>query len=418
MNRSYKISCPANVARYFILALSLYVATSPVYVHAELTVTVYGRAVDEYDHGMENVEIKAYSSDGIYVESGSTSSDGSFAVGLSVGGNYILHFSRDGYAKTTKSVNIEMYGTGSVLLGDVVLLKALRLSSSVLSRVASPGDKVTLSFTVSNIGEEPETVEFFITKPDGWSTRILDQTGEVTKVYLLSGASIPLQLEVTVPLASAGNNGLSLTSVGETNSTLDFMIEVKPLSESIIFCQFPGKSVAPGDTVRFQIRLENPLGVETSFKISFDSIPPNWTAAVKSATGEYVTQATLDSNEFVDLVVEVESPDTARIGEEYELLVKAESNDGNIVSSLPLSISLNKVEEEAKITVNVKFSDVTVGAGKIVQYPITIVNSGDANRTLLLSVEPPVDWKAVFKSGVLEVSSLYLEAGRSENLVM
>ena len=423
VKRSYRTSRLTNLSTCVIIVLMLYMAMSPIYVYGDLTVTVSGRVVDEYGQGMENVEIKVYAFDEtykveVYINSGSTLSDGSFAIGLTVGKDYTLHFSKEGYTKVTKSVSIKMYGTGAVLLGDVVLVKALRLSSSVSSRVASPGDKLTLSFTANNVGEKPEMVEFFVTKPEGWSTRILDQMGEVTKVYLLSGASISLQLEVTIPLPSAGKNSLSLTAVGKTNSTLDFMIEIQPLSKSVIFCQFPGKSAAPGDAVRFQIRLKNPLGSETSFKISLDSIPPNWTTAVKSATGEYVTRATLGSNEFVDLVVEVESPGTARIGEEYELLVKVESYDGNIVGSLPLSISLNKVEEETKIIVNVKFPDVTVGAGKIVQYPITIVNSGDANRSLLLSVEPPVDWKVVFKSGVLEVSSLFLEAGRSENLVI
>jgi len=415
MDESYRTIRLTNLATCLAIVLVLYLAMSPIYVYGALTGTVSGRVVDEYGQQMKNIEIKVYTSDGAYVKS--VDASGSFAIGLDIGETYVLQFSKEGYVQVTKTASL-WFGGEIVDLGDIELLKSLRLSSSILSRVANPGDKLTLSFTVSNIGEEPETVEFSVTKPEGWPTRILDQTGEVTKVYLLSGASIPLQLEVTVPLASAGNNGLSLTAVGETNSTLDFMIEIQPLSESIISCQFPGKSVAPGGTVRFQVMLRNPLGVETSFKISLSSIPANWTASVKSVSGEYVTQATLDSNEFVDLVVEVTSPDTARIGEEYELLVKVESYDGNIVGSLPLSISLNKVEEETKITVNVRFSDLTVSAGKIVQVPITIVNSGDANRTLLLSVEPPADWKAVFKSGVLEVSSLYVEAGKSESLVI
>jgi len=36
----------------------------------------------------------------------------------------------------------------------------------------------------------------------------------------------------------------------------------------------------------------------------------------------------------------------------------------------------------------------------------------------MLSVDAPSDWKVSFKSGALEVSTLYLEAGSSENLVV
>jgi len=43
---------------------------------------------------------------------------------------------------------------------------------------------------------------------------------------------------------------------------------------------------------------------------------------------------------------------------------------------------------------------------------------GETDRLLLLSVEPPADWKVVFKSGTLEVSMLYLVAGQSENLII
>jgi len=84
--------------------------------------------------------------------------------------------------------------------------------------------------------------------------------------------------------------------------------------------------------------------------------------------------------------------------------------------TLQLPVIANVTKEEIKILS--KFLEVTVEAGKVVQYPITAQNSGDAGMSLLLSVEPPADWKVVFKSGVLEVSRLYLEAGESMSLVV
>jgi len=71
-----------------------------------------------------------------------------------------------------------------------------------------------------------------------------------------------------------------------------------------------------------------------------------------------------------------------------------------------------------EVRVTTKYPDVTVEAGKVVQYPITITNSGDTDRLLLLSVEPPTGWTVVFKSGTLEISRIYMAAGESENLVI
>jgi len=409
----------AILAACFMIVFSSYLETSPVYA---LAVTVSGRVIDEDAQGMKDVKIEVYSFDEtynveVYVESFSTSSDGSFTIDLTVGGRYTLRFSKDGYVDVTKSVSVKIYGTGEVSLGNITLLKAVRLSSSISSLAASPGDKLLIPFSVSNIGGESETVEFLTSHPEDWSIRVLDQAGrEIRKAELSSSVSLNLQLEVTIPIMATGHNSLTLTAAGNTNSTLKFTIDVEPPSESILFCQFPGKSATPGDTVRFQLRLKNPFRSEMRFKLSISSIPAGWDVSVKTSSGESITEVTLDGNEFVSLIVEVEPPETAKAGNEYSLTVTAESSDLIVTDSLPLTVSLTEAKEDIRIAA--KYPEVTVEAGKAVQYPITISNFGDTDRLLLLSVEPPNDWDVAFKSGTIEISRLYLEAGRSENLII
>jgi uncharacterized membrane protein len=197
-------------------------------------------------------------------------------------------------------------------------IQEIELYSSILSRVASPGDKITFPFTVSNIGEEPEEIEFLVLKPEGWSTKVLDQTGEVKKVYLLTGSNLNLQLEATIPPTSNGNNSLLLTAIGKTNSTLKFTIKVILSEEPIITCQLSEKSTTPGDPVKFQVRLENYFGVEMWYSFAVDLIPLDWTAYVKSVEEEIITEVTLEGNEFL---VEITPPITGEIGE-YAVIVK------------------------------------------------------------------------------------------------
>jgi len=409
----------AILAACLMILFSSYSETAPVYA---LTVTVSGRVIDEDGQGMEDAEIEVYAFDErynveVYFGSFSTSSDGSFAIDLTVGKKYTLHFSKDGYVEVTRSVYIKMYGSGEVSLGDITLLKSLRLSSQILSLAANPGDKLLLPFSVSNIGGESETVKFSASHPEDWSVRILDQAGrEIREAELSSGVSLSLQLEVTVPMNAAGRNSLTLTAAGKTNSTLKFTIDIEPLSESILFCQFPGKSAKPSDTVRFQLKLRNPFGSEMRFKIQVGSVPSGWDASIKTTSGEPITEVILGGNEFVSLIVEVEPPETAKAGNVYNLTVTAESSDGLVTDSLLLTVSLTEAKEDIRIAA--KYPEVTVEAGKAVQYPITISNLGDTDRLLLLSVEPPADWDVAFKSGTIEISRLYLEAGRSENLIL
>ena len=407
------------LAGCLLILLSFHLGISPVYA---LAVTVSGRVINEDGQGMKDVTIKVYAFDEtykieVYAGSFTTSSDGSFNIDLTVGKEYILRFSKEGYVDVTKTLSVQVYGTGKISFGDIVLHKSVKLSSTVLSLAANPGDKLHIPFVVSNVGGETETVEFSVSYPEGWFTRILDQASrEIKKAGLSPSVSLNLQLEIMIPLKATGRHNLTLTAASKTNSSLGFTIDVEPPSEAILSCQFPRKSVAPGNTVRFQMRLKNPFGDEMRFKISVDSVPLGWSASVKTTSGESISEVILGGKEFIDFLVDVESPETAKAGEEYSLKVVVESSDGSVTDSLPLSMVLTEAREEIRFTA--KFPEVTVEAGKILQYPIKISNLGDVDRLLLLYVEPPADWKVVFKSGTREISRLYLETGESENLIL
>ncbi len=417
MRKNHSIRHLGKVVACYLIILTLCSTIFPVgAVGQQETATVSGRVVDEDGQGLSDINIKVYSSDGSYIQSMRTYSNGYFFIyGLPLG-KYTLHFSESDSKYELSIISVSLTSVGQTDLGDIVLLRALRSSSSALSRVERPGNKVLLPFTISNIGEEPEVVEFLVSKPEGWSTKVLDATGEVTKVYLSSGSSLNFQLETRIPSTSTGNNSITLTSVGKTTSTLSFTITVEPSNDSIISCQFPGKAVEPGGTVVFQVRVKNPFGMETRFSVAVDSVPLNWTTFVKSAGGEAVTEVTLDSGESTDIIVEATPTVTAMIGE-YKILVKAESSDVKVITFLPLNIHLTEAEEEIEVAAT--FLEVTAKAGEVVKYPITIINSGETDTRLFISVvEPPTDWKVAFKSDTVEVSSLYLKAGGSENLIV
>ena len=226
--------------------------------------TVHGIVVDEEGVALSNVGVQIYTSGAAFVANTSTGSDGSFSIGVQFG-TYTIHLTKLGYAKV---VNVAVQSSDTDL-GTIALSKVLNLSASTLSLTASPGDKIAIPFTVGNTGEGTEVVGFLVSKPEDWSVRVLYQSLEATEIYVSVGQSLMLQLEVTVPLAAQVNQDytISLTAVGSTISSLNFTLKIQPSSETIIFCQFPGKSATPGDTVQYQVKLTNPFGVETRFKL-------------------------------------------------------------------------------------------------------------------------------------------------------
>jgi len=411
----YNISLTAIGITNSSLTFTILTRTQP-----PATATVSCRIVDEYDNGMQ-VAVNSYSSDGNLIQSDETSSDGYFTIELPLDTTISIHFSKDGYVAVTKTVSFESAGE-ELEFGEIVLVKALTLYASILNTVANPKEKLLLPFVVNNIGEDLEIVEFSVSNPNEWSARILDQNGrEVKNAALSSSTTLNLQLEVTIPLTTTGANKLTLTAIGKTISTIDFLINVEPINESMMFCRFPGKWAILGDPVLFQMELRNPFGFEMHFKISVDSLPSDWTASIKTANDEHVTEIILGADESVDLVVEVESPTSATAGENYEFLVRVESVDYNVTDSLPLILALDEPEAVEEIVITTKFPDVTVEAGEPVEYQIKLGNFGNLNRILFLSIEPPADWKAVFKSGSLEISQLNIapmSIGGAEDLTI
>ena len=392
-----------NSAICLVIVLTLYVASSPIYVYGALTGTVSGKVLDEYDEGMRNVEIKVYSSDGAYIRTSHTSSDGSFSLTLEIGRSYTLHFWKEGHARVTKSAALKVYQE-EVMLGDIVLLKALRLFYKVLSLVASPGDLLMLPFTVSNIGDETEIVEFSVTEPEDWETRILDQIGEVTKVNLVGGESLDLQLEVVIPETAIGSNDLSLVAAGKTTSTLDFTVLVDTgevdYRETKIMCTEPWQVVSTGSSAAFSLSVENNFKDDIYLLyIENPSLPNgNWTASFYSGT-KNVRSIGIETLENSLLTLLVEVPEEAA-PDDYPFRVYASGSYS--ITSIVLTITVRSVPR--KIDLVYPFQSQTALTDQSLSYPIKVVNEGEQTEKIFLGINRTADmlvWDITFSNNEL-----------------
>lgn len=217
-----------GVKKSFIcLALIVSLIVSPLFFSAVLAQPqglVHGLVVDEDGICLDGVLVQVYAQNGEFIYSTYTSY-GSFNVFLEYG-TYTLHFTKNGYVKVSKTVSLQSV---SMNLGNITLSKALKLYITSYKLIASPGESFTIPFTLSNVGNNLETVSFLCNVPVGWNARILNSGMEVLSVLVSPGQSLSLQLEVSVPadaLAGAKYN-LTLMAYGNTNSTINFVVFVK-----------------------------------------------------------------------------------------------------------------------------------------------------------------------------------------------
>jgi len=378
-----------------------------IFVKPQPASYVTGRVLDEDGLGLDAVQVQALSPDGSVAAAAYTSRDGFFNLTLTKSSPATIVFSKDGYVKVSKSL-VPQYSI--INLGDTVLQKAIKLSTSIVSLVVSPGSSVLLPFTVSNLGERSELLQLSV-DAGGWSSRILTQSNvEVYSVIVSPGQTMPLQLEVFVPESFVGERSLILTVKGVIESTLVYSIKVAPSSERILLCDLPGKSVSPGGTVNFKLTLRNIMDSTQRFSFLY-SAPSGWTVSLKASSGEEVSEVVLDGGKAVDLTVSIITPPEAAAGA-YNVTFNASSPFAS--DTITLSVNVQKPVTDIRFEASPPYVDVYAGSNA--RFKLKVTNLGSSSELLNISMgalgQGLVGW---FEDpSKQEITKIYVGAGESK----
>ncbi len=379
---------------------------------------VHGTVVDENGSPLSDVKVTGYSSTGSFDSTDYTDGDGYFRLALYKGRNEI-YLEKEGYVTGHYSITLPhsvLYTDDyqdPVKMGEIILEQNLGLTTSVLSRVVTPGETASFSFTVS-VDDEPEEIEFHVNSPEGWDTRVLDSSSEIRTIMLNSG-SVSLTLEVYVPETAVETETVSLTVVGTLNSTLRFTIlPYQILDRDIQMAStYPYVSEELGRTISFPLTISNEGEADETVDL-LGAVPEGWTTRFITSGGTEVLSLFLESGDSETLTLEVVPPEDASVGE-YLVKAQAVSDEGILRDYIDLRLRLSEAEGEVKVLSS--YTDVTVEAGNLFENPLTIWNKGDEDELFLITVmSVPAGWETAFKSGDIEISSLLVPAGSSAGL--
>lgn len=406
---------PRTIVLLIVIALSITLLLIPT-IHAATLGNLHGTVVDEEGTPIMDVKVSAYLNTGSLEEVKHTNANGYFRMNL--GGTYTLVFEKEGYVTFQKNVQVtqapsENPDNDIVNLGELEMQKTLYLSASVVKRLTTPGNKLTLEFTITNRGDTTEDVNFSTDAPSGWDTKVLDNVGEIENILLSSGSE-KYSIEITVPETATTVETVLLTATGSSTATLGFTITPKVYTDEIkLRSTYLSVSEELGQSVSLPLSISNLGDVDKSVTLQAD-VPEGWSISFKTSANMVVKTLLMEAGDMEQLTIAIEAPDTASVGD-YQVTITAHDVNGAVLDNLELGINLRIGSSEIEIISS--YTDITVQAGESITFPIAVWNKGEADALTLFTIPVlPENWDTSFTSDDLEISSIRIPAGESESI--
>jgi uncharacterized membrane protein len=379
---------------------------------------LHGTIIDQDGNPIQGVKVSAYLNTGSIEATVNTDQKGYFRMNL--GGDYTLLFEKDGYVSFQKNVQITQAPTENpdndiVKLGNLVMEKTLVLSASVVKRFTTPGNTLSLEFTITNKGENIEAVEFSIDSPLNWGTSIFDNIGEIEHILLSPGSS-KYNIEINVPETATSVETITITATGTSVAKLEFIITPKVYTDEIILkSTYLSISEEIGETINLPLTISNQGEVDKKVTLEAD-IPTYWSISFKTGQNMVVKSLIINAGDTEQLSVTLEPPDNVALGD-YDIIVRALDVNGAILDVFELDVNLRISVSEIEVISS--FTEVSIQAGNSVTFPIAVWNRGEADALTLFTVEVlPENWKVSFITDDLEIASIRIPAGESESVRM
>ena len=239
---------------------------------------VHGTVVDEDGNPLEDVKVSVYLGTGSLQDTDYSNDNGYFRMNL--GGAYTFVFEKTGYVTLEKTVQVTQTPSDNpsndiVKLGEIVLERTLKISSSVVKRLTTPGNQLTLEFSVTNRGRETEDVTLSATVPDGWDMKILDDLGEIEDILLESGSK-NYMIQITVPETATSLEVITLTAMGTSTAALDFIRTPQVYTDEIkLKSTYLSVSEERGQNIELPLVVSNVGEVDRKVTLS-GGVPSGW----------------------------------------------------------------------------------------------------------------------------------------------
>jgi len=228
------------------------------------------------------------------------------------------------------------------------------------------------------------------------------------------GISLMAGLFVTIWLACGALFTFPATIRGEEEREL-------PPRKISVAPEYPGIVVAEGKDVSIDLTVTNGGRQDETVEIALPEVPQGWKAWIETYRYE-ITGVHVPSDDSKNVTLKAE-PDKAVGPGVYTLLIRGQTEDGELTSTSRLVITVKKKEEEKKargLSIETSYPVLQGPTDVTFEFSLEVENEFDKDTVFNLSAQGPENWDISFKPAYEQkfISSLRIKANQTQTMAV
>jgi hypothetical protein len=255
---------------------------------------------------------------------------------------------------------------------------------------AKPGDTITYTHRLTNVGQLSDTFVLEAASSLGWSPVV-----DPASVLLDAGQAAEVTVLMTVPMTPTGlTDTTTVTATSQSDPTVfGTAVDITTLDvqTGADFAPDRAQRAAPGETITYTHQLTNTGDVPLTFDFAVQETAP-WS--------EVPISLVVDPGVSSQVIVTVTVPTGAGAGETHAVTVTAEARD--VVGLAPYVRDVTTVTQ----IFGVALAPNRIGVGEpgdVVAYTHTLTNTGNGEDTFNLEATAPISWQVALSPGPFTV---------------
>jgi uncharacterized membrane protein len=195
--------------------------------------------------------------------------------------------------------------------------------------------------------------------------------------------------------------------------------DTRPERGIVIYTEYSGILVSPGESVRMDLTLENKGKTDENVGLKLTTIPKGWRASLKAPN--YTVNAVPVPEGKPRTLTFLAEPDKSVKPGTYLFQIDAQTEDGKFTSWQKIELTVREkapVSEEIQVTTSYPVLRGQTDAR--FEFSLEVTNKSEGDKNFNLSAQAPEKWEVNFKPAYeqKQISSFRIKGGQSQTLAV